>query len=111
MGAALSGGNGATNGTFISYEAGTRKGEWTGKFVHANGDVMEGNVRKGMLHGKGKYVFKNGDVYVGEFRQSKFEGKGKYLFQRSGGALPLVVVTHCAFNLGVALLAAAQQAT
>jgi membrane protease YdiL (CAAX protease family) len=34
-----------------------------------------------------------------------------YLFQRSGGALPLVVVTHCAFNLGVALLAAAQQAT
>lgn len=28
-----------------------------------------------------------------------------YLFQRSGGSLPLVVSTHCAFNLAVALLA------
>ena len=28
-----------------------------------------------------------------------------YLFQRSGGSLPLVVVTHCTFNLAVALLA------
>jgi len=28
-----------------------------------------------------------------------------YLFQRSGGSLPLVVVTHCSFNLAVALLA------
>lgn len=83
MGAAMSGGD-RTNGTFISYEAGTRKGEWVGKFVHANGDVMEGNVKKGALFGKGKYVFKNGDVYVGEFRQSKFEGKGKYMFMRSG---------------------------
>ena len=27
-----------------------------------------------------------------------------YLFQRSGGSLPLVVVTHCSFNLAVALL-------
>ena len=29
-----------------------------------------------------------------------------YIFQRSGGSLPLVVVTHCAFNLAVAQLAA-----
>jgi hypothetical protein len=27
-----------------------------------------------------------------------------YLFQRSGGSLPLVVVTNCFFNLAVALL-------
>lgn len=27
-----------------------------------------------------------------------------FLFQRSGGSLPLVVVTHCSFNLAVALL-------
>ena len=76
--------SGAAGGTFISYEAGTRKGEWVGKYVHANGDVMEGSVKKGMLYGKGKYVFKNGDVYIGEFRASKFEGKGKYIYKRSG---------------------------
>ena len=28
-----------------------------------------------------------------------------YLYQRSGGSLPLVIVTHCTFNLAVALLA------
>ena len=37
-----------------------------------------------------------------------YEALGAYLaflFQRSGGALPLVVATHCSFNLAVALLA------
>ena len=31
-----------------------------------------------------------------------------FLYQRSGGSLPLVVVTHCTFNLLVTALRAAQ---
>jgi len=79
----------------------------TGKMVHANGDVYEGEFDMGkrnnkgvykyingenycgqwkdnMHHGQGIFSYKTGDVYNGEFFENKRHGRGDMLFQ--GGA-------------------------
>src|SRR4051812_11210314 len=53
-------------------DAGTGKG----KLVAENGDIYEGEFRRGTFHGKGKYIFNLGSYYEGEFVDGKKEGYG-----------------------------------
>ena len=47
------------------------------KIVYPNGDVYEGEMKKGMMDGYGIYTYANGDVYEGEFKENKQDGYGK----------------------------------
>ena len=50
----------------------------------SNGDVYEGQVLNGKMHGQGTYHFSNGDVYVGNFYMNGRQGKG--IYTHSNGA-------------------------
>ncbi|KAK8944466.1 hypothetical protein KSP39_PZI008057 [Platanthera zijinensis] len=43
---------------------------------YRNGDVYEGELRRGMLHGSGVYYYSRGGMYEGEWNDSKFDGHG-----------------------------------
>ncbi|KAK8946043.1 hypothetical protein KSP40_PGU014654 [Platanthera guangdongensis] len=43
---------------------------------YRNGDVYEGELRRGMLHGSGVYYYCRGGMYEGEWINSKFDGHG-----------------------------------
>ncbi len=58
-----------------------------GEFVRMafdNGDVYEGMVLNGKMHGSGKYTCGKGqfygDVYIGDYKEGKRTGEGKYVF-------------------------------
>ena len=38
-----------------------------GEFIHANGDIYEGNFENGQRHGIGKLTSSDGKIYQGEF--------------------------------------------
>lgn len=40
--------------------------------------MYEGEVSRGLLHGKGTFKWTSGVVYEGEFKNNIIEGKGKY---------------------------------
>ena len=46
------------------------------KITFKNGNIYEGQVIKGVLHGEGKLSFPNGTIYVGDFKLGKIQGKG-----------------------------------
>ena len=43
-----------------------------------NGNIYEGEMSRGLLHGKGIFKWTSGVVYEGEFKNNVIEGKGKY---------------------------------
>lgn len=45
-----------------------------------NGDVYQGQYRRGQRHGKGLYVFTNGARYLGEYRCGLKRGTGKFYY-------------------------------
>ncbi len=51
-----------------------------GKFTFPSGNVYEGDINLGKLHGRGKMTYTAGDLYEGEFRNGKKEGYGIYNF-------------------------------
>lgn len=61
----------------------------------ANGDVYDGNCRKGKRNGEGKYSYSNGDEYSGEWRDDMKHGQGvythtsgeRYVIHRTGESL------------------------
>ena len=38
-----------------------------GKFIHANGDIYEGNFENDQRNGQGKLTSSDGKIYQGEF--------------------------------------------
>lgn len=54
-----------------------------GSYHLENGDVYEGEVRKGLYHSLGSgepssLVFANGDKYLGEFKDGRMTGQGTF---------------------------------
>jgi hypothetical protein len=47
-----------------------------GKLTHTNGDVYEGEFRKGLSHGSGTYTDSNGNKYVGSWQNDEKFGEG-----------------------------------
>jgi hypothetical protein len=57
----------------------TKDMELQGQFIYkfANGDVYEGNLDKGQIHGYGKFTWASGDVYEGNYKNDARHGYGK----------------------------------
>ena len=55
-----------------------------GKYVAADGAVLEGEFKDGKLHGHGKDVVATGDVYEGQWKEGKRHGKGRYVSADGG---------------------------
>ncbi|OUO01360.1 MORN repeat-containing protein [Bacteroides clarus] len=60
------------------------EGEWKkgvpnglGKMIYANGNIYEGNWISGIIEGKGKMTYANGDIYEGTWKMSTPNGFGK----------------------------------
>ena len=51
-------------------------GEGDGSMVSAEGDVLSGTWRRGLLEGEGRRVFAEGDAYDGQFEGSRRHGGG-----------------------------------
>ena len=47
-----------------------------------NGNVYDGEILYGNLHGKGKIVFENGVIYEGDFNLNEIEGEVIFFFIR-----------------------------
>ena len=45
-----------------------------------NGDVYEGNMKKGKMDGFGKFTFNDGKIYEGEDKNGIKQGKGKLIY-------------------------------
>ena len=71
---------------FVEYEGDFFEGriEGYGIMKYANGDIYEGNWKRGLRHGKGKMEMFNSDkTYIGKWRGDVQHGKGK-LFYKDG---------------------------
>jgi hypothetical protein len=56
-----------------------------GTYTFANGDVYEGGMRAGKMHGPmGRYRNAAGDTYIGDHVDGVREGRGKVTFAASG---------------------------
>ncbi len=51
-----------------------------GIYTSANGDKYTGQFKYGKADGQGKMVYSNGDTYSGEFHQDAMHGKGQYIY-------------------------------
>lgn len=51
-----------------------------GSYLFENGDLYNGQWKKGEMNGYGVYEFANGDVYKGAFKKGKMEGRGTYKY-------------------------------
>lgn len=47
-----------------------------GKMIFNNGNIYDGEWKKGLMHGKGRMTFNNGSVYEGEWEYNLMHGKG-----------------------------------
>jgi len=50
------------------------------KFEYENGDIYEGEWRKGRIDGSGKMEFIGGDLYEGEWKNDMMDGRGKNIY-------------------------------
>ena len=41
---------------------------------YSNGDLYEGNWKRGIKEGQGRYLHKDGDEYVGNMRNNRKDG-------------------------------------
>lgn len=51
-----------------------------GTYISAKGDVITGQWRNNMKHGKVKIKYHNGESYVGDYRNNKKHGRGIYVY-------------------------------
>ena len=65
------------NFQYISIESVNQK---PAKIIFKNGNIYEGQIIKGVLHGQGKLTFPNGTIYEGSFKYGKIQGKGLLLY-------------------------------
>lgn len=68
------------------YNGQWKKGEMNGYGVYefANGDVYKGAFKKGFMEGRGTYTYKNGDKYIGTWKAGKMDGRGHFHWNLPG---------------------------
>ena len=49
-------------------------------YLFANGERYEGQLSRGLKHGKGKYFYINGNTFDGEWQGDKKNGFGTYIY-------------------------------
>lgn len=79
------------NCKLISGDGDVYEGEWkrgiangVGTFTYANGDFYKGQWLDGRRHGKGTETHSEGSSYSGDWRNNEYNGKGRYTFQSGG---------------------------
>jgi len=68
------------------YNGQWKKGEMNGYGVYefANGDVYKGAWKKGLMSGRGTYTYANGDKYIGAWKDGKMNGRGHFHWELAG---------------------------
>lgn len=56
-----------------------------GVYHHLNGDVFEGEMKRGLYHssdrgGMSTLTYANGDIYEGQFKEGRLTGKGTFWY-------------------------------
>lgn len=79
------------NGSFLFENGDLYNGQWKkgvqlgyGVYEFANGDVYKGSWKDGMMDGRGTYRFANGDKYIGEWKAGKMNGRGHFHWELAG---------------------------
>ena len=55
-----------------------------GSYLFENGDLYNGQWKKGEMTGYGVYEFSNGDVYKGAWKEGKMNGRGHFHWDLPG---------------------------
>lgn len=68
------------------YNGQWKKGEMNGYGVYefASGDVYKGAWKKGLMEGRGTYTYANGDKYIGMWKEGKMNGRGHFYWELPG---------------------------
>lgn len=77
--------NGKGKATYANgdvYDGEWKKGlkEGVGKMIYANGNTFEGQYQKGVKSGEGTFTYADNTVYTGEFKNGLIAGRGKIVF-------------------------------
>ena len=79
------------NGSYLFENGDLFNGQWKkgemngyGVYEYANGDVYKGAWKKGLMDGRGTYTYANGDKYIGAWKDGKMNGRGHFHWDLPG---------------------------
>lgn len=79
------------NGSYLFDNGDLYNGQWKkgemqgyGVYEYATGDVYKGAWKKGLMEGRGTYTYANGDKYIGTWKDGKMNGRGHFHWDLPG---------------------------
>lgn len=79
------------NGSYLFENGDLYNGQWKkgemegyGVYEYGNGDVYKGAWKKGLMEGRGTYTYANGDKYIGTWKDGKMNGRGHFHWNLPG---------------------------
>jgi hypothetical protein len=79
------------NGSYMFENGDLYNGQWKkgemfgyGVYEFVNGDVYKGAWKNGLMEGRGTYTYANGDKYIGAWKDGKMNGRGHFHWSLPG---------------------------